>query len=163
MKETRFKIYLSLFALFLIGSRASAQSATVAAGGECTGTGGTVSYSVGQIDYITAEGSGGRMTEGVQQPYEIYTIVGVGEVQIELEMAVFPNPARDLLNLQIENFNGGNMSFKLYDKVGNLVVDQKIIGKQTQIDLSGLALATYLLQVYDQGKELKTFKIIKNI
>lgn len=163
MKETRFKIYLTVLVIISMAINADAQSSPVAAGNEGTGTGGTVSYSIGQIDYITAQGSGGIMTEGVQQPYEIYTIVGVGEVEVSLNMAVFPNPVRDLLNLQIDRFNNENMSFKLYSLEGNLVMDQKITTKQTQLDLSGLALSTYLLQVLTDGKEIKTFKIIKNI
>jgi len=162
MKETRFKIYLSALVVMSAMVKVSAQSGPIAAGGECTGVGGTMSYSVGQIDYITADGSGGAMSEGLQQPYEIYIAIGVGEIEIALEMVVFPIPARDILNLQIDRYND-LMSFKLYGLSGNLIVDQKIIGKQTQIDLSGLSLSTYLLQVCEQGKEIKTFKIIKNI
>lgn len=55
-------------ALALIGHASIAQQNTVAAGGEATGTGGTVSFSVGQLDAFTATGSGGTAQHGVQQP-----------------------------------------------------------------------------------------------
>lgn len=47
---------------------ALAQQAILAAGGEATGAGGTGSFSVGQIDYITATGAGSKASQGVQQP-----------------------------------------------------------------------------------------------
>ncbi|HRH68316.1 MAG TPA: hypothetical protein PLB89_02300 [Flavobacteriales bacterium] len=53
-------------ALVLIGHTSIAQRNTVSAGGEAMGSGGTVSFSVGQLDYITASGSGGSAQQGVQ-------------------------------------------------------------------------------------------------
>ena len=49
----------------------SAQQNTVASGGMATGSGGSVSYSIGQIDYITATGTGGTASQGVQQVYRL--------------------------------------------------------------------------------------------
>jgi hypothetical protein len=40
------------------------------AGGEATGSGGSVSYSVGQVVYTTNTGINGSVAQGVQQPYE---------------------------------------------------------------------------------------------
>lgn len=162
MKENKFKIYLVIILSAFISHEGFAQSNTVAAGGEATGSGGKVSYSIGQIDYITATGSNGIATEGVQQPYEIYP-VGLEEVRISLEMTVYPNPARDILNLNIAGYQNEKLSFKIYSADGKLVMDQQILSAQTRVNLSGLALSTYVLQVTEEGKEVKTFKIIKNI
>ena len=57
-----------------------AQQGFVAAGGEATGTGGTVSYSVGQVDYFTATGATGVLTLGLQQPFESQAQRSVGGV-----------------------------------------------------------------------------------
>jgi hypothetical protein len=45
-----------------------AQQTTGAAGGTASGGTGSISYTVGQIDYKTYPGSGGSVAEGVQQP-----------------------------------------------------------------------------------------------
>ncbi|MDY2585962.1 T9SS type A sorting domain-containing protein [Winogradskyella aquimaris] len=44
-------------------------------GGEATGSGGAVSYSIGQVVYSTYIGSNGTLSEGVQQPQEKITYV----------------------------------------------------------------------------------------
>jgi len=55
-------------------------------GGNATGQNGRVSYSIGQVDFITVSGSGGTVTQGIQQPYEIF-VVGVEDNQdIRLEV-----------------------------------------------------------------------------
>ena len=47
-----------------------AQQSPVVGGGDATGGGGTVSFSIGQIDY-TAKGAGPTASEGVQQAFEV--------------------------------------------------------------------------------------------
>ena len=64
------------FLLLGLGGLQAQQSPT-ATGGEATGTGGTASYSVGQVVYTTNTGTNGSMAQGVQQPYEISTTVGI--------------------------------------------------------------------------------------
>ncbi len=80
---------------------AQAQLNVLATGGEANGTDGQVSFSVGQIDFATVSGADAVLTEGVQQPYEFFTI-GVEELEdIELIASVFPNPARFDVNLLV--------------------------------------------------------------
>ena len=45
---------------------------------------------------------------------------------------------------------------------GQLVETKKLEGTETTINVSNLVNAIYLLRVTDDGKLLKTFKIIKN-
>jgi hypothetical protein len=51
------------------------QESLSTSGGEANGTGGTVSYSIGQVFYSTYSGSNGTLSEGVQQPFEKTTYV----------------------------------------------------------------------------------------
>src|SRR5687767_5435176 len=78
-----------------------AQQNTDAAGGNATGSGGSVSYSVGQIDYNYQTGSNGNLNQGLQQPYEIF-ISGVDDPAIQLGLSVYPNPSTNVLYLKIE-------------------------------------------------------------
>jgi len=53
---------------------AQAQESTNASGGDAIGSGGSVGYSIGQLLYTTSTGSNGRVAQGVQHAYEIFTI-----------------------------------------------------------------------------------------
>jgi hypothetical protein len=64
-------IYLTILSLWVSQGTCSAQTATVSAGGNAIGTGGSVSYSVGQIAYTNNSNSNGSVAQGVQYPYEI--------------------------------------------------------------------------------------------
>lgn len=70
----RFFSYL-FFGLFfstvLCKNMAYAQKNMVSAGGEGAGLGGSVSYSLGQIDFINTTGPGGSATQGLQQVYKL--------------------------------------------------------------------------------------------
>jgi hypothetical protein len=154
--------------LLSIGLTAKAQQATVAAGGNATGNGGTVSYSIGQVVYTTATGS---VAQGVQQTYEITAVTGIEEAKgISLEVSAYPNPTTDYLTLNVgvsTSHNEQPMSYKLYDMNGKIIETQKIINENTTIVMSNLLPANYFLTIVkiEGGKtpqEVKTFKITKN-
>jgi len=48
-----------------------AQETIPASGGKASGSGGTASYSFGQVVYTTYTGTNGLVAQGVQQPFEI--------------------------------------------------------------------------------------------
>ncbi|MEE4177590.1 MAG: hypothetical protein V2I46_08780, partial [Bacteroides sp.] len=50
------------------------QEAVVPAGGNATGSGGSVSYTAGQVFYLIHSGPSGSVSQGVQQPYEIFAV-----------------------------------------------------------------------------------------
>ncbi len=136
-----------------------AQQAVIAAGGDVTGGGGSVSYSIGQTAYLTKTGNNNSITEGVQQPYEISVTVGVNETGITLEMSVYPNPTTGYLILNVEISE--NLTYQLYDGLGRVIKKDIIKSNDTRIYLDDLANATYFLSVKSKDKTLKTFKIIK--
>ena len=76
-----------------------------AAGGNASGTGGSVSYSVGQLFFTTAFGTYGSVSEGVQQPFEISVLSGVEDITgIDLYYSVYPNPTIGKLTLNLKNY-----------------------------------------------------------
>ena len=156
---------INVVALFLFGFglvTAQAQEAVIAAGGDASGSGGTVAYTVGQLVYTTHKGTTGSVAQGVQQAYEISVVSGLKEVKgINLTVSAYPNPTTDFLNLKVENFNNQNLSYQLFDMSGKLLETKKLEGDQTTIGMSNLAHATYFVKVVQNNNEVKTFKIIK--
>jgi hypothetical protein len=155
------KVILLLF--FVIGCiLINAQETVLVSGGNATGSGGSVSYSVGQILYNTYSGTNGTVAQGVQQPYEISLITGIKEAKdISLEIVVYPNPATDFVKLNIKNYEIQNLRFQLYDNNGSLLQDKKIESSETNILMGSFVPSIYFLKITDNNKTFKTFKIIK--
>ena len=141
---------------------AQAQQSSNSAGGDATGNGGSVAYSVGQIVYTTHTGSTGSVAQGVQQAYVISS-VGINETELNSSLSLFPNPIVDNLTLQISDFNKEKLSYLLFDTEGKLLTNGQVIAEQTQINTASLPPATYFIKVLNQeNKQVESFKIIKN-
>jgi len=157
---------LKLSAVLLLGlglTGLQAQTSVNATGGSASGSGGTLSYSVGQVAYTTNTGTNGSVAQGVQQPFEISVVTGLDEVKgINLSVTAYPNPITDYLTLEVKDVELSNLSYQLYDMQGKLLQNAKIIGNQTSIAMGNLVSATYFVKVVQGNKEVKTFKIIKN-
>ena len=157
---------LKLSAVLLLGlglTGLQAQTSVNATGGNAAGSGGSASYSVGQLAYTTNTGTNGSVSEGVQQPFEISVVTGLEEAKgINLSVSAYPNPTTDYLTLEVKDVELLNLHFQMYDMNGKLLQNEKITGNQTSIVMSNLVPATYFVKVIQGNKEFKTFKIIKN-
>lgn len=144
-----------LFTSLIFG--AVGQQNTVSAGGDASGAGGSVSYSIGQVDYINNSGSNGNTNEGVQQPYEFFQEVGLEEEIII--SAVYPNPTTDIIQIEFENAK--QRTLELFDQNGKLVLKSACTGATTSMDLSTLAKGAYTLSV-QRDQKTQAIKLIKH-
>lgn len=155
-----------LFTTLLFGlglTVTNAQQSANASGGKASGSGGTATYSVGQVVYTTATGSNGSVAQGVQQPFEISVVLGLEEAEnITLNLMAYPNPATDKLTLKVDNYDGANLSFQLFDLTGKLLHNAKVKSNETVINMQDYQFGVYFLKVLNTNKEIKTFKILKN-
>ncbi len=150
-----------VFLLFSIGGFTQAQDALPAAGGNASGSGGSASYTVGQVAYSYSS-NGGSVTQGVQQSYVITTVLGMDDA-IRLYVAVYPNPTTDYLTLSVQdNSLNKELTFMLYDMQGKLLLNKGIDVVNTTIEMADMRSATYYLKVVGKESTVKTFKIIKN-
>ena len=155
------EITLSVFLLGL-GLTTQAQQVSNATGGDATGSGGTVAYSVGQVVYTTNTSISGTVSQGVQQPFEIFSI-GINETGLNISLLVFPNPTADNLTLQVSDYNSEKLSYEVFDMQGKLLKNGQIETQQTQINTGNLPSATYFIHVLNkENKKVQSFKIIKN-
>jgi hypothetical protein len=153
----------ALFLLLGIGGL-HAQETVSATGGESTGAGGSVSYTIGQVFYITNFDPSGSITEGVQQPFEISIETGVDLPGINMNISAYPNPIMNYLHLEVDasaSHSFQTMHYQLIDTNGRLIASDRIIGNVTTIDTSELSPATYFVKILGDSEELKTFKVIK--
>ena len=152
---------LIAFFLAVFSFAASAQQSVTVSGNKATGTGGSENYSVGQVVYTTNYGTNGKLTQGVQQPYEISTLGIEEHSEINLQFLAYPNPTTDILTLSIVNFNFSDLTYSLFDINGRVIQSKKITENLTNIDMKNQQSAIYFLKITANNKEIKTYKIIK--
>lgn len=140
-----------------------AQESPVAAGGDVSGTGGSVAYSVGQVVYTNNTGSNGSTAQGVQQPFEISEVLGVKEQsELQIDLVAYPNPTNKNLTLNVQGDKYSTLNFELFDVQGKMLINKEMNGNTTIIGMEHLPKATYILKVNKNGLSIKTFKVIKN-
>ncbi len=151
-------IILSLF----FSAISFGQQDLVFTGSEATGSGGVVSYSVGQIAFETVTGSNGEITQGVQQPYEVYTL-STPNFGYSFQAILYPNPAIHSVILSIgSGIDYNSLSYELIDVTGKTLRNGKVSSSEMEISISDLATSTYFFNLTESGKRIKSFKLIKN-
>jgi hypothetical protein len=155
--------FLIILLLGLSLARIQAQEAVTTSGGNASGSGGTGSFCIGQVVYTTVSGTSGTSKQGVLSPFEISVSTGIDDaINIVLEFSVYPNPTEGFVSLNIGDYDTKGLNYQLYDIKGKIIQEDKVNDVQTQISLANLSSGIYLLKVFDNKKELKVFKIIKN-
>jgi len=161
MKQKKINLVMLLLAGFVINTT-QAQNAITTAGGDATGVGGSVAWSLGQVVYTKYTAGNGSVAEGVQQPREISVTAGTQTGGFNFSLLVFPNPTNDFVTLQLKYYNNENLAWQLFDFTGRLVGTNKITGNNTKIAMKQLAASVYLLKIILEKETVQTFKLIKN-
>ena len=157
----RYKLFIVATLSFLqIGVALLAQEGFVTAGQTATGSGGTQSYTIGQVFYLAPSSAEGSVIQGLQQPYEISLVNALAHTEA-ITLALYPNPVTDRLTLQIGDIPFINLSFQLCDINGRVLRTGQNLGSQTVIDMSGFVTGIYLLMVNQDDLTVKSYKIIK--
>lgn len=156
------RLLITLIILTFITFYSDGQEATISTGSNITGSGGKISYSVGQVAFITHSGVNGSVAAGVQQAYEISVLTEAENTKdIKLSYSVYPNPTTNILFLQVDTYKFEGLSFRLYDISGTLLDTQIIESGKTTIAMSEYVSAIYFLHVSENQETVKTFKIVK--
>lgn len=138
----------------------TAQQAITATGFNATGSGGSSSYSIGQIDY-SAKGANNEITEGLQQPYEIVSLAVSEDGNAEKNISLYPNPVKDILFVDFNQEKFSNSTYQLYDAQGKLIKNGNFSQKKNELNFSMLPASVYIIRIFSDNKMVKTFKIIK--
>ncbi len=158
--KTKKQFMLFLFAFFF-GSSLWAQENTAATGGEATGTGGTVSFTVGQIDYSAQSGTNGSVSQGVQQPLEFFN-VGIEENVKNFSVLLFPNPTVAELHVDLKKVSLDQLNYILTDASGKQVQTSEVSSAELTINMVDYNRGNYFLNFVQNGKVVGSYKVIKN-
>lgn len=160
------QIMASAFAIiFLHTAEIYAQKTLVSLGGSASNSSGSISYSVGQIDFASASVSNkGSISLGVQQPLMVSPITGIkGTENLSIDCSLYPNPSADFVVLNWNDSEAKTLNYKITDISGKTILAQTTAENQSQIDVKTLTIGTYIISVADSKNNfLKSFKLIKN-
>ena len=123
-------------------------------GGYAENTSYSMSYTVGEAVIPTATSASYHLTQGFQQGH-IY-VLSVNELENPIDISVYPNPARDILNISASE----NTRMSVYDMQGKLVRTLDIFSSLTSIDVSELSRGTYTLVFEADGVAAERKKIV---
>ena len=112
------------------------------------------------VDKILAEDT--RTTKVLLNHYEISTTLSLPEANDIRLMSVYPNPTTNRVVLNVGNYGTTNLSLQFIDINGRILLENKIINIETNLDIENYPVAIYFLKVMDKNSAIKIFKIIKN-
>jgi PKD repeat protein len=88
-------------------------------------------------------------------------INSISNKEIITEIRIKPNPFKELIIIDFDNFNCNNYFVEIFNIHGQLIKSQSNLNQSTDIDMTNIAKGIYLIKVTDNGMILKSEKIIK--
>lgn len=139
---------------------APAQQTVTTSGQTITSATGNISYSIGQIDYITIENSF-SVSQGVQQVYTKSAVTYIATLDKSITISVWPNPIVNTLFVKINNNAEAGFSYQIFSIEGQLIETKKIRSNNTSIDTHDYNTGVYIISISHARNPTIRFKIIK--
>ena len=125
------------------------------------GTSVELSWTIGEPVIETYSNSNTILTQGFHQ--SDFKVTAIDEISLPgYELAVYPNPVSQKLNLEIRKGDLENLSYDLFNTKGKLMQRSLFFELPGQVNMESYSSGTYLLKISDnKGNPLQSFKIIK--
>lgn len=88
------------------------------------------------------------------------TYTGLNENKTNYDIEIFPNPAKDNININLEKEIKGTVS--ITNQLGQVVKELNINGNEIRLDVESFASGIYFVNVYDRNELILSEKFIKN-
>lgn len=156
-------LLISFIFFTLCASIGFAQSGFVATGGNTQmDDGKSLSYTIGQIDYVNLIQSGKMVVNyGLQQPYEISAITPTTFVFEGMDITFFPNPTHSDINIRLGQMSDNELSYTLIDIQGRILKKGVLVEGLQSISTVSLLPGNYLIRLSTSQNESFTFKFVK--
>ena len=135
------------------------QNALSAAGGHFKTSGGSTSFTVGQVAYVLKKGTGSYLNEGVQQVYTKKT-TPVEELVYLKEAQLYPNPTQETITLILSSKEDIQVRYTIMDYLGKEIKNGNILSEKSEISLRDLPSGNYFISLKSK-KEIRIFKMVK--
>jgi len=91
-----------------------------------------------------------------------YGYVNIEEEIVEHVFNIYPNPAQEIVNIDLSDYDSGEYSIGLYDMSGKLLKSKVTVATQDFIDISNLSNGKYLVSILCSGKFIGSKVLVKN-
>lgn len=91
-------------------------------------------------------------SNSANQSVVVSLCTGIEELNAS-NVLVYPNPAKDAVNVSIDGVSIDNATIELYDAIGKLVTSEKVNTSVTTISVSHLAKGMYTIRIMMNGKQ----------
>ena len=160
MNRNLIKYSLISFAIFLSCTFNSfGQNAVSTTGGHIKSTGGSTSFTVGQLAYVLKKGNGPYLNEGVQQVYTKKT-TPIEELVYLKDVQLYPNPTQETMTLILSSKEDVQVRYAIMDYLGKEIRIGNIISEKSEISLKDLPSGNYFISLKSK-KEIRIFKMVK--
>ena len=153
------KSIIPLVVFVSFGFSSFGQNALSTTGGHFKSTGGSTSFTVGQVAYVLKKGTGSYLNEGVQQVYTKKT-TPIEELVYLKEVQLYPNPTQETFNLIISTKEDVQIRYTIMDYLGKEIRNGNILSEKSEITLMDLPAGNYFISLKSK-KENRIFKIVK--
>jgi hypothetical protein len=81
--------------------------------------------------------------------------------QTDSEIKIYPNPAKNMLMIELPNEFAQKAEIRLYDYTGRLIFSKEVQGSDHSIDMKDLPAGVYLIKISDINANSITKRILK--
>ena len=153
------KSIIPIVVFISLGFSSFGQNALSAAGGYLKTTGGSTSFTVGQVAYVLKKGTGSYLNEGVQQVYTKKT-TPIEELVYLKEVQLYPNPTQETMTLILSSKEDVQVRYTIMDYLGKEIRNGNILSEKSEISLRDLPAGNYFISLKSK-KENRIFKMVK--
>ena len=154
------KVLLVILIYIVLSVKLLAQINIVSSGGDGSSDAGSISYSVGQVFYLHEKGNE-SISPGVQQPYLITPVTGIGIDNTLIEIQVYPNPVSHKITMKVKRYDNKILEYTLLNLNGVTLKKGKFDEDQGNIIMSDLPATTYVLHIFESNSLVSSYKIVK--
>ena len=155
-KKKILTILLCFWSLMVFGQT---QEVVSSAGDFASNSSGSISFTIGEAIISTENSATSILTQGFHQTLLVFVDPDFIDGLLDLEISVFPNPTQEQLTLKVDVPHG--LHYILFDIKGLRIKQSQLLSEETKLDFSQLNPSTYILKIYKNSEESRTFKIIK--
>jgi hypothetical protein len=153
------KSIIPIVVFISFGFSSFGQNALSAAGGHFKTSGGSTSFTVGQVAYVLKNGTGSYLNEGIQQVYTKKT-TPIEELVYLKEVQLYPNPTQETMTLILSSKEDVQVRFTIMDYLGKEIRNGNILSEKSEISLRDLPAGNYFISLKSK-KENRIFKMVK--
>ncbi len=115
---------------------------------------------VRELDGLVVIGTYGQgvYSTHINSVADVFPSIGIQESMVEeIDFKIYPNPAREIINLELSHFALGT-KLQIVDLTGQVVLQQELVNATTGININKLAPGTYICQIeIDNQRATKRF------